>query len=100
MCAIGDALAEQKRFVISSQVISSATSVPANIAEGQGRASTRDRRHFLVQARGSLYELDTHLEIAVRAGYVDDIAAVRGKIAQIGCGLTKMIDRLSSTQKD
>lgn len=56
--------------------------------------TTRDRRHFLVQARGSLYEVETQLEILERAGIGKDTSDVRGSIAQIELGLTRMIDRL------
>lgn len=69
-------------------------SVPNNIAEGQGRASTRDRRHFLVQARGSLYEVETQLEILTRTRIARDTTDVRGLIAKIEYGLTRMIDHL------
>lgn len=49
-----------EKFSLTSQVKRSAVSVPANIAEGFGRISPKDREHFYVIARGSLYELATH----------------------------------------
>jgi four helix bundle protein len=74
--------------------VRAACSVPNNIAEGQGRSTTRDRRHFLVQARGSLYELETQLEILARAR-ICEIPNVERPIAQVQSGLTRMIDRLA-----
>jgi four helix bundle protein len=48
-----------------------AGSVPGNIEEGQGRRLSGEFIHFVVNARGSLVELDTHLEIALRLGYIE-----------------------------
>ena len=41
-----------------------AVSIPSNIAEGYGRATTQDYLHFLRIARGSAYELETQLVLA------------------------------------
>lgn len=41
---------------IGKQVIRSADSIGANIAEGSGRGTPSDNRRFLRMARGSLYE--------------------------------------------
>ena len=41
-------------------------SVPSNIAEGYGRNSTIDYIRFLRISLGSVYELDTQLELAIR----------------------------------
>jgi len=58
--------AETYGFV--SQIRRSATSVPANIAEGYGRESTRSYILFLKTARGSLREFETHVLLAERIG--------------------------------
>ncbi len=55
----------------TSQIRRCATSIPANIAEGQGRRLAGEFLQFLGNARGSLLELDTHLEIAVRLGLLN-----------------------------
>ena len=92
---LSDRLVARRRFAIADQLVRAAISVPSNIAEGQGRSTTRDRRHYLVQARGSLYELETQLEIVTRAHLAKDVSGVRKLIAHISTGLTKMIDHLA-----
>lgn len=56
---------------LTSQLRRAAVSIPANIAEGQGRRSKPEFRQFLGHARGSLLEPDTHLEIALRLEYIN-----------------------------
>jgi len=46
-----------------------AVSIPSNIAEGQARKSTKEFLQFISVARGSLAELETQLELAVRLRY-------------------------------
>ncbi len=48
-----------------------ASSIPCDIAEGQGRRTTKDFLHFLAIAHGSLRELETEVFIAQRLGYLD-----------------------------
>jgi four helix bundle protein len=55
---------------IADQVIRSAASVPANLAEGQGR-SGRDRLHFWRIAYASAREVDSHLQLLVATGAVN-----------------------------
>ena len=55
---------------IADQVVRSATSVPANISEGHGRAG-RDRFHHYRIAYASAKEVDVHLRLLVGAGAVD-----------------------------
>jgi four helix bundle protein len=55
---------------LADQVIRSASSVPANLAEGLGR-SGKDRSYHWRVAYGSAREVDTHLAILVGAGVVD-----------------------------
>jgi len=62
---------KEETYALTSQIRRAVVSVPANIAEGQGRRLTKEYLYFLANARGSLLELDTHLEIAVRLCYVD-----------------------------
>ena len=60
---------------IADQVIRSASSVPANLAEGQGRFG-RDRQHFWRIAYASAKEVDSHLRLLAHAGVVDGACTV------------------------
>jgi four helix bundle protein len=55
---------------LADQAIRSASSVPANLAEGHGR-SGRDRMHHWRIAYGSAKEVDSHLRLLVATGAVD-----------------------------
>ncbi|MEN8164134.1 MAG: four helix bundle protein, partial [Acidobacteriota bacterium] len=59
---------------IADQVIRSASSVPANLSEGHGRAG-RDRMHHWRIAYASAKEIDVHLRLLAQAGAVDRIQA-------------------------
>ncbi len=61
-----------EKYALVSQIKRAATSIPANIAEGFGRSSSKDREHFYTIARGSVYELDTHIQIAKDLGFIND----------------------------
>jgi four helix bundle protein len=61
----------EEMYGLTSQIKRSATSIPANIAEGQGRRSKKEFQQFLGHARGSLLELGTHLELAFRFNYIN-----------------------------
>jgi len=73
----------EELYGLSNQIRRSAVSVSSNIAEGQGRLSKKDFRHFLSQASGSLFEMETHFEIAARLGYVAD-SSLKAMLKQSG----------------
>ena len=55
-----------------SQIKRSAISIPSNIAEGLGRESSKELLRFLKISIGSLFELQTQLEIAKNIIYLDE----------------------------
>ncbi len=61
---------KDERFGLTSQIRRAAVSVPANVAEGAARRSSKEFIHFLSNAQGSASELETELLIAQRLGYL------------------------------
>src|SRR5437870_3872448 len=67
--SIGNFPAEEK-FGLRSQATRSAVSIAANIAEGSARSSQKEYRYYIEVALGSCFELETHLLIANRLGWL------------------------------
>lgn len=63
-------LPKEELYGLASQMRRAAVSVPSNIAEGHARTGTREFLHHLSIAQGSLAEVETHVEIARRLGYI------------------------------
>jgi len=72
--------------------------VPSNIAEGQGRLTSGEFQHFLGQARGSLLELDTQIEIAFELTYLsaDKYKTLAQEIYQVLGLLNRLLESLRS----
>lgn len=64
-------LPQEETYVLSDQMRRAAVSIPSNIAEGQGRITSKEFISFLSMARGSLCELSTQLEICEKLRYID-----------------------------
>ncbi|MBO7067062.1 MAG: four helix bundle protein [Bacteroidaceae bacterium] len=65
-------LPKEETYALSDQMRRAVVSIPSNIAEGQGRNSDKEFINFLSVARGSLWELETQIEICGRLGYIDE----------------------------
>lgn len=80
-------------FGLSSQMRRAAVSIPSNIAEGYGRDTEKVFALFVKQARGSLYELETQIELSRSPGMLnpkqsDQIPADADEIGRMLHGLT------------
>lgn len=85
-------------FGMTSQIRRAASSIPANIAEGQGRQHTKEFLNFLSVARGSLKELETHLMLSQRVGLLSDerlteLLELADDISRTLAGLRKSLER-------
>lgn len=81
---------------LTSQIRRAGVSVPANIAEGQGRASTKEFLRHISVARGSLFEVETHTLLAQRPGYLDaetaeKLLAIAARVSRLITGLTRSL---------
>ena len=89
---------------VARQVVASAGSVAANIAEGHGRYSVAAYRNHLSIARGSVAETDTWLDLLQRAGYMSPAIAdgLQRDCRTLMAGLTRQMRtleaRLASTK--
>lgn len=95
------AFPKEEQFGLTNQLRRSAVSVPSNIAEGQGRSSTKDFCQFLSIARGSNNELRTQLEIARNLGFgepklIDESEILTEEISKM---LFSLIDSLKINEK-
>ena len=85
----------EELFGLTSQMRRAAVSVPANIAEGFARPGTKELIRFIGIAAGSLSELDTHVEIAHRLGYLQDLTLAQriDELAAVVMGLDASLKR-------
>lgn len=60
----------EEKYRLSDQLIRSARSINANIAEGYGRHTYKNQLHFCIQATGSLSETLNHLIDAFDCQYI------------------------------
>ena len=74
----------EEAFGLKAQIRRSAVSISSNIAEGAGRNSSGELIQFLGFASGSRAELDTHLEIAVRLGFIRKDSEAIPQLSRVG----------------
>lgn len=88
---------KEEIYGLTSQLRRSAVSIPSNIAEGAGRKGKVEFSRFLYIALGSLSELETQLEIAIRLNYVQkeaEVDAILDRIIYIRRMTSKLIKSL------
>ena len=89
-------LPREERYGLAAQLNRAAVSVPSNIAEGAGRETNRDKRRFLIDARGSLNEVETQLEICRRLNYLKEVSQLTVSISRVRQLLAGTIRSLTS----
>ena len=86
-------------YGLAIQLQRAAVSVPANIAEGNGRRHRAEYVHHLSIARGSLNETEALLHVCARLGYLNaaQIAAAIGFCDEVSRLLTVLCRPLSNS---
>ncbi len=64
---------KEELFGLSSQIRRCAISIPSNISEGFGRGTNKDYHRFLKISLGSLFELQTQIEIGFNLKYIPEL---------------------------
>ena len=85
-------LPAKEKYGLQSQMRRAAVAIPSNIAEGHGRLNDGHFRQFLAISRGSLFELQTQLELAgdlhqLEAGDVASTLQLCDEVARMINGL-------------
>ena len=84
-------LPKEEVYGLGDQIRRAVVSIPSNIAEGFGRESQNEFKHFLAIARGSLFEVKTQLQLAEALGYLHIDSETLSLIDEVG----KLINGLS-----
>lgn len=86
---------KEERYALGDQVRRAATSIAANLAEGSGRQSIREKVHFVEIAFGSMTEVFCELQTACDLGYIkeEQLDALRPQFTDIA----KMLSGLRNT---
>jgi four helix bundle protein len=89
---------ERRHYRLIEQLEAASTSIAMNIAEGKGRSSRKEFRHFLFIARGSLYETVTLLEMFKLRNWIelDQFAVLEEKSIMIAKMLNSLINAIKS----
>jgi len=89
-------LPDDERFGLISQMRRAAVSAPSNIDEGFGRQARGEYRHHLSMARGSLLELETHMFVCLRLGFLKSyiIDPLLNEITELSKMLATLTSRL------
>ena len=81
-----------EQFGLTGQMRRAACSIPANLAEDHARPHSREFRRYIAMAQGSRAELETHVIIAQRLGYLT--SEVAGGLLQEAAELARMMNGL------
>ncbi len=91
---------DDEKFGLVSQLRRASVSVPANIAEGAARESSKEFVRFLHISSGSISEIETLLIISSKLDYVEnpDFKRMKGKLNDIGAMINGLISKLKESE--
>lgn len=83
---------KEEKYALDDQIRRSSTSITSNIAEGSGRASIKEKIHFIEIAFGSMTESFSQLQNAQDLGYIEesDVEALRPQFNHVAALLSNL----------
>ena len=89
---------KEELFGLVSQIRRCAVSIVANIVEGYGRRTNKDKAHFCFIARGSLNELEYYIDLTHQLNYINatdyqELSQKRGDVGRLLSGLIKSFNK-------
>jgi len=95
---------QQELYALTSQLRRAVVSAPSNIAEGAAGRTKQQFSNFLPNAIGSLNEIDTQLELALRLGYMtgtdyDSLYQALDECIALTYGLRKAVNNKQDSGK-
>jgi four helix bundle protein len=91
-----DGFPQKELFSLTAQIRRSAISIPSNLAEGSGRNTRKELVQYVGISCGSLAELQTQLQLAVRLGYLSAEAECIKQATRVG----KLVRSLRSALRE
>ena len=93
---VTESFPKSEMFGLTSQLRRAVISIPSNIAEGQGRDSSKEFLYHLSVAYGSLMEAETQIQIGVNLSFIDVNEAEKlfeqcGEVGRMLNGLTRSL---------
>ncbi len=85
---------KEEMFGLTSQFRRAAVSIPANIAEGYGKKSKKDKLRFYNISEGSIQECDYYITLSKDLNYIDGESDLSARLTTIGKMLKNYIKRI------
>ncbi|OQX60239.1 MAG: four helix bundle protein [Helicobacteraceae bacterium 4484_230] len=95
VCQMTMTFPQDEIYGLTAQIKRCAVSIPSNIAEGRGRNSDKEFIRFLNISLGSVYELQTQLELALSFNYLTDYK----NLDLLSIEVEKMLNALINSKK-
>ncbi len=89
-----------EKFSVGKQLVTSADSIAANIAEGFGRFHYKDAKNFYYYVRGSLFETQTWIQKSTNRGLINQEESVKllSDLKDLGVKLNNYIKATGNKQ--
>lgn len=89
---------KEERYALGDQIRRASISITANLAEGSGRKSYKEKIHFIEIAFGSMTEVFCELQIACDLGYItiEQLDALRPQFTDVAKMLSGLRNSLAS----